>query len=305
MKGQINEWISCYIFHDTSFELVLKELVHPLIQNLKEQNKLASFFFIRYWEEGPHIRLRILPKSENDVTVIKDTIEENVQHFFITLPAVKYNLQFNNYVRENERYGGQQGILFAEEQFMISSSYILNILEEKEEWNYGQSMSEALKLHMVMLHTFFDGEIKRIQEFLNFLLQNWIPHSVKKVNGKIVTLEVQKLLGFYTNSYNNQKSVIDQLTSAICNEQYDDPSLKQWNIYHDKLKSEISKLIKNNNMQIPSWVQYGDQYDIDKENQILWPWLDSLIHMTNNRLGIHLRDEAFLAFLMQKSHLTL
>jgi hypothetical protein len=35
--------------------------------------------------------------------------------------------------------------------------------------------------------------------------------------------------------------------------------------------------------------------------QQLWPIFESYVHMTNNRLGIRNRDEAYLAYLMQQS----
>ncbi|MEV7010678.1 lantibiotic dehydratase C-terminal domain-containing protein [Streptosporangium sp. NPDC051022] len=56
-------WISLHVFHRGDDDLLITHAVGPLVRTLEEERRLAGFFFLRYWEGGPHIRLRLLPAS--------------------------------------------------------------------------------------------------------------------------------------------------------------------------------------------------------------------------------------------------
>ncbi|MFI9235566.1 lantibiotic dehydratase C-terminal domain-containing protein [Streptomyces sp. NPDC053079] len=62
------DWVSLHAFHWDSADLLLTEAVAPLTAELRSQGLMRDFFFLRYWEGGPHLRLRMragtLPAAE-------------------------------------------------------------------------------------------------------------------------------------------------------------------------------------------------------------------------------------------------
>ena len=59
-----NQYLSFYIFYSEPWKNLLVESVHPLLKKLFDENLINQYFFIRYWEKGPHIRLRLKRKPE-------------------------------------------------------------------------------------------------------------------------------------------------------------------------------------------------------------------------------------------------
>src|SRR5690242_5681489 len=58
-------WASYHIFYYAlSCHQVLLEIVLPVVRDLWNRRQLIRFFFIRYGEGGPHVRLRVLGSPE-------------------------------------------------------------------------------------------------------------------------------------------------------------------------------------------------------------------------------------------------
>ena len=300
MDRRENTWVSCYIYTDVELNDVINKLVRSIVEELKERKEIESFFFIRYWEDGPHLRLRLKSNEDTSIYSIRSCIQDRVSDYFRSNKNT-YRLEFNKYIRETDRYGGDDSMLLSENQFQQSSEYLLSTLSTNENWSYSIGIGEALKLHLILISSFFNGDKDEVLDFLNFYINNWLPHSVKKVDDQVTKTEIDKLFNFYEKSYNKQKETLKQIVDILLNDKYKDPDLIKWRAYSENLRADVFKLIEKDMMHKPSWINYGSSSSITIKNQILWPWLDSLIHMTNNRLGIHLRDEAFIGFLMKKS----
>jgi len=57
----------------------------------------------------------------------------------------------------------------------------------------------------------------------------------------------------------------------------------------------------NQKLVFPQWIRTNPILNISDEKRMRWFILESYVHMTNNRLGILNRDEAFLAYLIKRS----
>ncbi|MFD5569504.1 lantibiotic dehydratase C-terminal domain-containing protein [Streptomyces cadmiisoli] len=58
------QWISLHVFrHDDLSELLLRQ-IGPLATALRAQGKVHGFFYLRYWEGGPHVRVRLLVEPD-------------------------------------------------------------------------------------------------------------------------------------------------------------------------------------------------------------------------------------------------
>lgn len=294
------KWISCYIFHNTSFEKVLIEFIKPFIKNLKESKLINQYFFIRYWENGPHLRLRVLPSNHEFKNKLITTIKLSTKNYFESQKkGLKYSLELNDYIQEVQRYGGSDTIKITEKHFQDSSNTVLTLIaNDFVGWSYSSAISNAIQMHLIFAKKMINNLNDTISYF-DLLVKKMLINSVKlNDNNNVTKAEIIKLNNFFINSYNDQKETINYITKVIWSEQSDNHWIKIWSDDCNELSYLIKQAHNSNKILKPEWINIDEKSIIDKEKQILWSIYDSYIHMTNNRLGIHMRDEAFIAFLI-------
>ncbi|AST93513.1 MULTISPECIES: thiopeptide-type bacteriocin biosynthesis protein [Sutcliffiella] len=152
----MEKWISLHIFHHNMRnydELIV--ILNQVMTDLENENEVNKWFYIRYWEGGPHVRLRFLTVNEKKTI---QTISEKIQAFWKdaepiesltkeqyyrdhkfdgqALPFEKLpwygdrRIQPIPYVPEIERYGGKDVIQNSEAMFHSSSKLVCFILEK-------------------------------------------------------------------------------------------------------------------------------------------------------------------------------
>lgn len=67
------EWVSLHLFHAGDLDRLLVECLHPLASRMRDRGAIADFFYLRYWNGGPHIRLRLLA-SPADAPGVSDAV---------------------------------------------------------------------------------------------------------------------------------------------------------------------------------------------------------------------------------------
>src|SRR5260221_3291373 len=58
-------WLSAHLYYAPPWEEMLVQAIQPFVEGILAKQWANQFFFIRYWERGPHIRLRF--KGETNV----------------------------------------------------------------------------------------------------------------------------------------------------------------------------------------------------------------------------------------------
>ena len=149
-------WVSAHLFHAGSLDALLAQVVAPLVDELR--GELAGFFFLRYWEGGPHLRLRVRPDGGADAGRIRRLIERRAGAYFAGHPSARgfqpadYQalaaglagaerladhdghlhpndaVEFIAYVPEHRAYGGAACVAAVEEHFTDSSRLALDLL---------------------------------------------------------------------------------------------------------------------------------------------------------------------------------
>ena len=109
------KWLSVYIYYEGNLDIVLCKLIKPFLNEVLNKY-IKHCFFIRYYENGSHIRLRLkgyLSTLDNSVWPI---LENMANDFFSN--SIKQNksayLKIDPYIPEFDRYGGEIGIEIAE-----------------------------------------------------------------------------------------------------------------------------------------------------------------------------------------------
>ena len=295
-----NNWISCYIFHNISFEKVLVELIKPLLVKLKKDKLVEHSFFIRYWEKGPHIRLRVLPIEDKTKIKIEKLIESVIINYFnLTESKTEFSIEFNDYIQEIGRYGGSEIINIAENQFQDSSEMVLTCIHNNFNfWDYSKAISIAIQAHIIFAKKILTT-VNESKLFFETLHKNWLQRTVKlNAKNEITTNEIIKVNNFFINSYEKQKETINFITKKIwLEEEFEDLWLIDWSL---KCEKTSRQLYTEKKPFFLKGVIFDENLKLSKDKQTLFAIYDSYIHMTNNRLGIHLRDESFIAFLIFK-----
>ncbi len=137
-------------------------------------------------------------------------------------------------------------------------------------------------MHVIFAKCLFGIDYNRMIDFFKKIYSNWFYYSVKlDEENQVLEYEISKIKIFFEKSYLNQKVKVNSLISSIINNKLSNDRLNRW-FYECNV---ILKSFCNSN---------------DNSEQLYFVY-DSLIHMTNNRLGIHLRDESFIAYLIFNS----
>lgn len=314
------KWIGFHLYYEEPWEGLLGRCVFPLILKLKKEKIINKYFFIRYWESGPHIRLRLSVTEENLVDRLKKIVEKKIQSYFKKYPSFrkdeKYHKTFgklydNNsiqmieYIPETDRYGGINAMSISESQFCSSSEATLKLLKLNKCWDYDTAMGYAIKLNLSFARVFFTNN----QDLLNFysLLTNQmftlIPGLYYGKEESNYLKNKNELYSVFENEFQKQKSnIVPYIFSFLdlidSENSIKDAWLKSWISEMNKVKDELHGLEKLNKIKCPG----EDIVNVNINRDLgLWYIYFSYIHMINNRLGIKNSDEAFLSFLINKS----
>lgn len=206
------EWLSTHVFYASHPQPLLARCIAPLVAELREQELLAGFFYINYWLEGPHVRLRLLPRSAAVADRVAALRDLRLGQFLAERPAlyavnekefvqqsydVLFRLEFtpeeqsrsvdeggqmvlrpNNtampwpYRPEYGRYGGPRGVLLSEEHFEVSSDLCLRLARQRRLQRRTHLLATAALLSATILLTFLPDHDDQL-EFLDSYEEHW------------------------------------------------------------------------------------------------------------------------------------
>ena len=180
--------------------------------------------------------------------------------------------QFIDYEPEIERYGGKEFIKIAEQHFYNSSETVRKLMTHFEVWNNEMAIGVSLQVQIMFAHALgFSKE--EAQQFFEYYYKNWLFVFDEKTRKSDVFQSQFKIL--------NHQSSIDFANSLWLSLEedadFEEEFLTDW-----YLKNQI----------------LAKQFEL---NNLDYSIYESLLHMTNNRLGISNFDEVLLAFILKNS----
>ncbi|MEV4813549.1 lantibiotic dehydratase C-terminal domain-containing protein [Micromonospora avicenniae] len=153
-------WVSAHAFYQGDQDHLLVDAVDPLVAELVSGGRAAGWFYLRYWDGGPHVRLRVLPAAGVDSDEIREAIDKRLDGYFRDHPSTPVmteatyaesaamlatweqvepgftSLQPNDsvayvpYRREHQRYGYGAAIEAVERHFVQSSTLAMSLLRQ-------------------------------------------------------------------------------------------------------------------------------------------------------------------------------
>jgi len=332
MTGVLNsQWLSAYLYYNEPWETFLVEAVEPYIKTVMQTGVADQYFFIRYWDRGPHIRLRFKAETKIINEILRPNLEEHFLGYFDSKPSQRtepnYPLSFpdeykwlpNNsvvfcdYEPEVNRYGGLAGVKIAELQFQVSADITLQSIKHRLlEWSYDDALGVAIKLHLGFAFA-MGMDLSEAASFFHFLYHNWLPRSFryyhKKLSREEYLQQANELTDAFAQSFELQKEQLIPFHLAMwealaTQSEFEEEALNTWLSVNQSIKLQLDKASLEGQLEERA---PEEQYSLvnnavlEEDQQLLWSIYGDYFHMTNNRLGILNRDEGFLAYLMMGS----
>lgn len=271
-----SEWLyyKLYCGNKTADE-ILTDILPPLTEQLLNENRIDSWFFIRYADPDTHIRVRFhIPNSENTGRIMELFLE-------YLQPYIEQNLiwkmQLDTYQREIERYG-EQTMLLSEQLFFRDSQaavQLLNLLDPDED---GQQLRWLLALRCVDdLLTDFSFTLEDKLKLMQYLKTSFgYEFGVNKQLNKLidrkyrsVQVEVEAILNRSDNTTNEwypimemleQKSAaIKPIASEILRLNAMDSRLSKESLMSSYIHMLLNRLIKSKQRK-HEWILYDFLY---------------------------------------------
>jgi thiopeptide-type bacteriocin biosynthesis protein len=126
-----SEWLYVKLYGGiSSLDEVLKNEVPMLVQEAIRSGVVTGWFFVRYSDPYPHLRLRFQCKSTSLVPELFRIVTSSLKP--LVTNGVLWKVEFDTYAREIERYGGREGLLASETLFFADSEAAVRILKTLE-----------------------------------------------------------------------------------------------------------------------------------------------------------------------------
>ncbi|WP_338674730.1 lantibiotic dehydratase C-terminal domain-containing protein [Streptomyces sp. SCSIO 30461] len=329
-------WQATHVFYAANPRPMLLHCIRPLVAGLEADGLIDGYFFINYWLEGPHVRLRIKPSSPDAEDEVRRRTEAAVDAFLAERPALYevdsgflsefYNTLFeieypagerarytddqgrmrlrpNNtrspteYEPEYGKYGGPAGIELAEWHFRHSSDLVIEAFRTKNLHLRTVLLGTSAQLMMVMSCSFLPGD-DELADYLDSYYAFW--HRAFPGTGFIGSEE-------YDTNYAAMAPKLASRFAAVRNAVAggdDTPRLPaflaDWADHCAELRDRARTLADDGDLVFRSWDGERDERVTDPAvalPRLLSPYM----HMTNNRLHVTIRDEAYLAHVLGRA----
>ncbi len=303
MEKNEKTWISVHLFfkgdiYSNHCDKIILEVIDTFINKFKSEKIIEKFFFVRYNELGSHMRLRLYgdKKILND-QVIKMFEQHIVDSFPLQLFNIPYGIETDknylwiDYEPEIDRYGGKYGITIAEDFFYYSTLCSIKLIKTMVDGDSSDRLGKGLVSMLVLLYIFFEDQ-QEASVFIHNYGKNYIKPFAK--NEK----EIIQLTNAFNNGFYKQSESMIKYTLTIWEALQEDIDINPiLNLYKNKLLCIKNNLFDLQNKNLLSW----NSHIFKNWNISIHKIIPSYIHMMNNRLGISIKDESYLAHILHRS----
>jgi thiopeptide-type bacteriocin biosynthesis protein len=142
-----SEWLYLKLYTGTATaDALLRSIVAPVVARARSSGAADGWFFIRYSDPAPHLRVRLHGDPERLTSevlpALRDAIEPEIEERV-------WDVEVGTYVRELERYGGPDGIEAAEALFSADSDAVTEIILA------GGSLDDRWRIALAGIHRIF------------------------------------------------------------------------------------------------------------------------------------------------------
>ena len=81
------QWFAVYLYYAEPWDELLINAVRPFVNEMMNAKLADQYFFIRYWEKGPHIRLRFKGIPEKLNHEIRPRLIRHFENYYNSKPS--------------------------------------------------------------------------------------------------------------------------------------------------------------------------------------------------------------------------
>jgi len=257
------EWLyfEIYCHQQRSDEIVAGVIPHFLNQFPEE---IKSWFFIRYNENGNHLRFRVLLNKPEDgqklISALSDMLLQYIEKGLVS------DLQLKTYKREIERYGANL-ISQVEQHFSVDSEFVLSLLQNHTDaftkYKSCSTIVNELRLVGVFDGAVFTKIIKMVSDSFNE------EHHLDAADFKKLNQQYQlykNLPEFVPNQ--SQKSAFNAFKKSFINTLNQSNGDKRAKLFTDLMHMHVNRLFSRDQRTNEMVMYYFLLKDIQRKNAI-------------------------------------
>lgn len=302
MKPTARRWLSVHVFlADPALqERYLCEHVKPRLREWRSTGRVSQWFFIRYWEGGPHLRIRLAGDVANDPASVIEALRAGIGawqsasppqrdsyyrgHAFDGVPVdvaalpwyPEGSVELIEYVPETQRYGGPQALAASESLFELSSELALSVC---------RSAPQGLTARLSVAYSLMAASalatvpaIVGVGAFFRNYAAYWSQHSAQ------TRALAAQLAERPSEATAEQLAVLRRLAQSRGDERSERNAVGTWAAGVRKLVTELKILSLAGDLHAP----FGGARAVDEPacERAVQSIVGSQIHMLNNRLGV-------------------
>ncbi len=303
-----HRWVSAHLYYHDALNDLLRCAVRPLVGELATGGLINGFFFIRYWQGGPHVRLRVLLRDQAQAQPAERLIEARIGRFFgrcpsqavvrsedylrragwfsrhefgpgsITVEPLQPNnsLRYVAYVPEEDRLGGPVGVAAFEPHFMDSSALALELIaaSPSEQRRTGRALAMMLLAAAVVI-----PDLQRLARYFQHSYRDWGARHAAGDRTRFARYETG-----WQQSYDRQRARLDDLARRLLDEARPGAGYRL-DAISARWVASVCTLAER----------------LTDQRFALESLLFQCMHKHNNRLGITVAEETYLLFLLQRT----
>ena len=275
---------------------VLRGFVTPFTRTLSREDRRWRCFFIRYSDKGPHIRLRMRrggTPTQRERLLLNSRLAEALAGPAGGIGAgparawseVIQRVEWQPYCRERERYGGEVATALAERLFEASSRLALRMVERGEPGQEAR-LAQGMLATLVAAWALCD-DTKHAAATLRAYHEGYLSRAATQLGQSAGALQS----AYVAATERQRERLVGQIGDIWGRLQRQADVGPGFNAYRRALLQYRKKLEE-------AW---HEGRTVVPGHSVAWHHvrehiLPSQIHMTNNRLGVSIPHEAFLAF---------
>lgn len=258
-----SEWLYFEIFcHQQRSDQILAEVIAPFLAN--HSADMSSWFFIRYNENGNHIRFRLLLNDKLKMQALMASLMNSLTVFLNS--GLVSDVQIKTYKRELERYGSDI-IEDVEKHFAADSEFVLSLFETQPDHFDKYKLCSVLFAGLIKAGLFDQQVAGKIIRSLSDSFNH--EHHLDAADFKQLNNQYQLFRKTeFTALTSAQKEQFQQFSASLINILQQAQPEKRAKLFSDLMHMHVNRLFNKNQRTHEMVMYYFLLKDIQRQNAI-------------------------------------
>ncbi|MFD2289214.1 hypothetical protein GJU39_21355 [Pedobacter petrophilus] len=236
-----SEWLYFEIFcHQQRADEILVNVIGSFIQ--AHGGEIKSWFFIRYNENGDHIRFRVNVKDVADNQVLSASFADYLSPYISN--GLVSDFYLRAYKREIERYGSDL-IEQAEVHFSIDSAFVLSIFPHQPDSFSKYKFCAAIVVQLQQDGVFEVEELRKVVKLASDSYNN--EHHLDAADFKKLNQQYQSYRTSITATLDgSQQACFNQLVQSLVSLLQDKEPGRKFKLFMDLMHMHVNRLFDKN-----------------------------------------------------------